>query len=89
MCGGGVEPGATAAGRAAEAAASAAPKDAQSAKPGWHGTVTDADHPLAVTFTHPQAIATGRFAGQPLIAVQLLEAVTDLLLAVVFRVPLD
>jgi len=48
-----------------------------------YGTVTDADHPLAVTFTHPQSIAAGRFSGQPLIAVQLLEAAADLLLAVV------
>jgi phosphatidylglycerol:prolipoprotein diacylglycerol transferase len=48
-----------------------------------YGVATDAGNPLAVTFTHPQAIAAGRFAGQPLIAIQLIEAVADLLLAAV------
>jgi len=51
-----------------------------------YGELTDAGNPLAVTFTHPQAIAAGRFAGQPLIAVQLLEAAADLLLALVLTI---
>jgi len=46
----------------------------------------DAGHPLAVTFTHPQAIASGRFFGQPLLAVQLIEATVDLALVVVLTV---
>ena len=48
-----------------------------------YGLPVHADHPLAVTFDHPQAIAAGRFAGQPLLAVQLIEAVTDLVLVVI------
>jgi phosphatidylglycerol:prolipoprotein diacylglycerol transferase len=48
-----------------------------------YGVPVDAGHPLAVTFTHPQAIASGRFFGQPLLAVQLIEAVVDLVLVVV------
>ena len=37
-------------------------------------------------FTHPRAIAAGRFAGQPLMAVQLVEAVVDLGLVVVLTI---
>ena len=48
-----------------------------------YGVPVDADHPLAVTFRHPQAIASGRFSGQPLLAVQLIEALIDLVLVVV------
>ena len=48
-----------------------------------YGVPVDADHPLAVTFEHPQAIAAGRFMGQPLLAVQLVEALVDLVLVVV------
>lgn len=48
-----------------------------------YGRVVDAGHPLAVTFHHPQAIAAGRFSGQPLLAVQLIEALVDLGLVVV------
>jgi phosphatidylglycerol:prolipoprotein diacylglycerol transferase len=48
-----------------------------------YGVPVDADHPLAVTFDHPLAIAAGRFAGQPLLAVQLVEALVDLVLVVV------
>ena len=48
-----------------------------------YGVPVDADHPLAVTFRHPQAIASGRFSGQPLLAVQLIEALVDLVIVVV------
>ncbi len=48
-----------------------------------YGVGVDSGHPLAVTFTHPQAIASGRFAGQPLLAVQLIEAIVDLVLVVI------
>ena len=48
-----------------------------------YGVPVDADHPLAVTFRHPQAIASARFPGQPLLAVQLIEALVDLVLVVV------
>ena len=48
-----------------------------------YGVPVDADHPLAVTFRHPQAIASARFSGQPLLAVQLIEALFDLALVVV------
>ena len=48
-----------------------------------YGVPVAADHPLAVTFEHPQAIAAGRFMGQPLLAVQLIEALVDLVLVVV------
>ena len=48
-----------------------------------YGVEVDATHPLAVTFTHPQAIAASRFSGQPLLAVQLIEATADLLLVAV------
>jgi phosphatidylglycerol:prolipoprotein diacylglycerol transferase len=51
-----------------------------------YGVPVPADHPLAVTFTHPQAIAVGRYAGRPLLAVQFIEAVVDLVLAVVLTV---
>ena len=46
-----------------------------------YGIPVAESHPLAVHFTHPQAIAASRFAGQPLLAVQLIEAVFDLALA--------
>ncbi len=48
-----------------------------------YGVPVDADHPFAVTFEHPQAIAAGRFAGQPLLAVQLLEALADLVIVAI------
>ncbi len=51
-----------------------------------YGKPVDAGHPLAVIFTHPRAIAAGRFAGQPLMAVQLVEAVVDLGLVVVLTI---
>jgi phosphatidylglycerol:prolipoprotein diacylglycerol transferase len=48
-----------------------------------YGVPVDANHAFAVTFRHPQAIAAGRFSGQPLLAVQLIEALVDLGLVVV------
>lgn len=51
-----------------------------------YGVPVDAANPLALTFTHPQAIASARFAGQPLLAIQLIEACVDLLLVAVMTV---
>lgn len=51
-----------------------------------YGKVCDPSHPLAVQFTHPSAIAAARFANQPLIATQLVEALSDLVLVAILTI---
>jgi phosphatidylglycerol:prolipoprotein diacylglycerol transferase len=45
------------------------------------GKPLSADHPLAVTFTHPDAMIEARLLGVPLVPTQLIQMLHDLLLA--------